>query len=772
MKCSNCGAELQEGMKFCPECGMRIKGTKVINAPRDRKVAAPATARAATDALDAVAATSEKAAGGQAPVQGDAAPIDTGDFAPSVHAGEPSAQAPAEPAQKKEGSIPAFLQNAMKRFSSRKEDVAPADAAPEAEEAAAPEAVPEVAAEEPVQAEGTPAEEPPAEHEASAGAEDEVPTAGPSDDAEPGKPADEARKGSILRGKPVAHIHIHAKGKPEDEEKHGEEPSAEPEEADEPTGRLPHVNPADIPSVEDEPEEASGDEAPEAERLMGEDADLSGFDKVPEPGEGEFDDDDYVIPAEPIFELGEELPEIETAEEELSHVPQIDEELASADQADIPQDLPASVDDVDDEEAEPEPVSYAPLRATAHRPLRANSRRMEIADGQLRPLEPYVATDLPDLDEEMEDEDFGRAVPEAGSEPSGAVAPEPVAQGRRRDAQPQERRPKAEHPQKKGASRHLLPLLIVAAAAACALIVIVVAGQTGTPSATTEETATTAEETSSETAAEQQGPTATLPAEAKSFGDYSWSEIAGIAQAIEGASSRDEALSIAAKYGLADADGTPTTKTKELQLKDGTSAQVQVADIYMDDKTDGGKAGITFLVTGSSLTHAMNADGTTDGGWKSSDMRSWLAQEVLPSLPDELQSFIVPVDKLTNNIGYTLDTASVTSTSDSLWIPSFAEVFGSVNWNWQSSYSTNYNTILNSEGYQYACFANAGSFYGMATAAQLENATGIGTNGATWWLRTPSPTASNHFRDVSQTAGPYSVDDADEAMGVVFGFCL
>lgn len=33
MKCSNCGYELQEGMKFCPECGMRVKGTKHINAP-------------------------------------------------------------------------------------------------------------------------------------------------------------------------------------------------------------------------------------------------------------------------------------------------------------------------------------------------------------------------------------------------------------------------------------------------------------------------------------------------------------------------------------------------------------------------------------------------------------------------------------------------------------------------------------------------------------------------------------------------------------------
>ena len=54
-------------------------------------------------------------------------------------------------------------------------------------------------------------------------------------------------------------------------------------------------------------------------------------------------------------------------------------------------------------------------------------------------------------------------------------------------------------------------------------------------------------------------------------------------------------------------------------------------------------------------------------------MRAYLNGDWRAQLPEDLDAAIVPVDKLTNNVGETQDVSAVTATSDSLWLFSVAE---------------------------------------------------------------------------------------------------
>lgn len=719
MKCSNCGYELQEGMKFCPECGMRVKGTKHINAPGK------------TAALGSLDETHVIPGGASAIVAPDAdrttvlpheVAADIASEATQVLPHDVAADIAADAAE--EGSAPSFLAGAKEE----------------------PEAEPE-----------------PAEEEAPASEES-------------GKTQAGSRKVTVQRGPQVARIHIHV---PE-----GKEAPAAEELAEEAPAQETAVEEA--PAEEPVASEEAAPAAPSAEaevpaaasEELGEMAEPAS-EPVPEPlaEEDEDDWDDEPTGALPRLDskgAPAKEPELSEADEEALEqrigalsdeadrtevlTDGMDEELASHDVADIPEAAPVSEEDATDEnETVSSPVPLSPV-AAPHRHLHAGVRRMEASEDQLHPIDGYVSWDsLNGMDEALEDERTAAAVQEPDTEKTGVLPPAPVV--RSRSAKQEEKH-----------APHAMPVAI-AVLCVCAVVAIVAFVHSGALSGTSETTEETTSEQAATTEETSPEPQAALPSSAKSFSEYSASELAGIAQAIEKTSSRDEALSVAEQYGICNEDGTVTTEANEITLTDGTTAELRVADIYTDDMADGGKAGITFLLSGSSLTHAMNTTATDQGGWESSALRSWLSSDAMDLLPDELATYIVPVEKMTNNTGYTVNTAAVTATEDSLWIPSFVEVYGTVNWNWESSYTSNYNTILGSEGTQYAVFSESGVTGGFGTASEVEAKSGIGTDANTWWTRTSSPSSSDHFRAVSTVSGPYAVDNATQELGVVVGFC-
>lgn len=719
MKCSNCGYELQEGMKFCPECGMRVKGTKHINAPgKTAALGSPDETHVIPGGASAIVAPDAD----RTTVLPHEVAADIASEATQVLPHDVAADIAADAAE--EGSAPSFLAGAKEE----------------------PEAGPE-----------------PAEEEAPASEES-------------GKTQAGSRKVTVQRGPQVARIHIHV---PEGKEAPAAEEAAEEAPAQE---TAVEEAPAEEPVASEEAAPAAPSaeaEAPAtASEELGEMAEPAS-EPVPEP-EAEEDEDDWddeptgALPRLDAKGAPAKEPELSEADEEALEqrigalsdeadrtevlTDGMDEELASRDVADIPEAAPVSEEDATDEnETVSSPVPLSPV-AAPHRHLHAGVRRMEASEDQLHPIDGYVSWDsLNGMDEALEDERTAAAVQEPDTEKTGVLPPAPVV--RSRSAKQEEKH-----------APHAMPVAI-AVLCVCAVVAIVAFVHSGALSGTSETTEETTSEQAATTEETSPEPQAALPSSAKSFSEYSASELAGIAQAIEKTSSRDEALSVAEQYGICNEDGTVTTEANEIALTDGTTAELRVADIYTDDMADGGKAGITFLLSGSSLTHAMNTTATDQGGWESSALRSWLSSDAMDLLPDELATYIVPVEKMTNNTGYTVNTAAVTSTTDSLWIPSFVEVYGTVNWNWESSYTSNYNTILGSEGTQYAVFSESGVTGGFGTASEVEAKSGIGTDANTWWTRTSSPSSSDHFRAVSTVSGPYAVDNATQELGVVVGFC-
>lgn len=271
---------------------------------------------------------------------------------------------------------------------------------------------------------------------------------------------------------------------------------------------------------------------------------------------------------------------------------------------------------------------------------------------------------------------------------------------------------------------------------------------------------------------------ATLVAQA--FQDYTWEEVAQVADMIAAAETDDEARQIAEEYNLS------VGESRSMALTDGTVVQVTVVGLRHDERADGsGTAGITFMVSPISL-QPMNEEATNVGGWESSSLRSWLASDGLALLPEDLSSLIIPVTKLTNNTGVTSDAADVTQTTDSLWLFSAVEVCGAVTWFsdeygdvpnvWTGyvDYSI-YDDLISSEGSQYEYFSAQGVTGGSDPNGALSLA--YGTSLVPWWYRTSYPYTytgedESFFYQVMSSGFPSSVGLASEAAGVVVGFCL
>lgn len=249
---------------------------------------------------------------------------------------------------------------------------------------------------------------------------------------------------------------------------------------------------------------------------------------------------------------------------------------------------------------------------------------------------------------------------------------------------------------------------------------------------------------------------------------YSWDELKDIAQEIADSGSDEAAQAVAQKYHLVNDDGKLTGDSKPFTWDDGTAGAVQIAGFYHDDKTGGGKAGITFI-TRDCLPEKqyMNALASNDGGWELSDLRAMLRESGIEQIPSDVSSKIVAVDKSTNNIGTTADVASVTLTSDELWLYSKTELGGLI------ASNETYDDVLNAEGTQYQLFADNSVVDKTPNPLLVKKIDGVDS---IWWTRTTMPhvdTAGSGYFVVLRTGDS---DDssywADTNYGIVLGFCF
>jgi len=251
---------------------------------------------------------------------------------------------------------------------------------------------------------------------------------------------------------------------------------------------------------------------------------------------------------------------------------------------------------------------------------------------------------------------------------------------------------------------------------------------------------------------------------------YTWEELAAIANEIELAGGGADSWDVAKKYNLCTPDSKlDGSQLKTIYLQDGTKTQVQIIDFMHDEKTSGGKAGITFLFKDCVAVQKMNKDYLKSGGWRDSDLRDWLnGVFVNELLPRDMLNVMVLVDKETNNKGEARDVSCVTKTSDLMWVPSAVELCSEIHW--ASDKFSYANDICSIEGSGYRLFRDIGVNCNKSNPILAK---GLPSGEAeTWWLRTSRARYGGYFYHVEANGNPHKFDYADNSYGVAPGFCI
>lgn len=271
----------------------------------------------------------------------------------------------------------------------------------------------------------------------------------------------------------------------------------------------------------------------------------------------------------------------------------------------------------------------------------------------------------------------------------------------------------------------------------------------------------------------------------KDFAAYTWDELAQIARLLEQAGSDGAGLAVAREYGILADDGTLNDCVRQVVFTDGSAGLCRVVGVLADVAADGsGKAGLTFMVSGLGSSQ-MNPTDTCQGGWEGSELREWLNDVGFLLLPDDLRENIEAVSKPANNAGVTSDPASVTATSDSLWLFSASEIYGELTWFEQeygdgAGYHTDYTDfapyteMINSEGAQYLYFAQ----HGVADRSEFAAVADVlGELSSNFWLRTAYPLSigdddAGQFYQVMASGYPSTIAVATQKNKIIAGFCL
>lgn len=158
------------------------------------------------------------------------------------------------------------------------------------------------------------------------------------------------------------------------------------------------------------------------------------------------------------------------------------------------------------------------------------------------------------------------------------------------------------------------------------------------------------------------------------------------------------------------------------------------------------KSGKFFFVMEDCLNEMrpMNDKGTNAGGWKATEVRTWLNEDFFALLPDDLQEVIVPT-----KIVQVLD-GKREECEDKIFMLSKTQVFGKGPWSEIEPEDTQLDIFLTEKSRVKEC----------------------GDNG-TWWygLRTPRQNSSNGFCMVDYD-GDADTTIAGSNEGVAPGFCI
>lgn len=184
---------------------------------------------------------------------------------------------------------------------------------------------------------------------------------------------------------------------------------------------------------------------------------------------------------------------------------------------------------------------------------------------------------------------------------------------------------------------------------------------------------------------------------------------------------------------------------------------LQIWDFNHFDKSDGsGKAGIVFGMKNlMKNTQRMNSSDNNSGGWNNTAMCKTVMQNILNSMPSNLQNYIKEVNTYANRGGSSSSSSKGLLSKDKVFLPGYTELFGSSYWSNQS--------VTESGQKQFPIFTDNNS-----RIKKMSNGSG---NAEYWWTRSPSYDYADTFCFVSSD-GSNSGNYPSVNYGVCFCFCV
>lgn len=179
---------------------------------------------------------------------------------------------------------------------------------------------------------------------------------------------------------------------------------------------------------------------------------------------------------------------------------------------------------------------------------------------------------------------------------------------------------------------------------------------------------------------------------------------------------------------------------------------LQIWDFKHFDKADGsGKAGIVFGMKNlMKSTQKMNSSDTNSGGWNDTYMKKTVMQNILKSMPSNLQSAIKEVTTYVSLGGVSSSANNGRPSTDKVFLPGLTEVYNG----WSSQNQTEKNQKL------FPIFTDDNS-----RIKKQSNGSG---SAIWWWTRSPYYNNSSNFCNVNNTGNANNNNNASNSNGVCF----
>ncbi|WP_290996350.1 leucine-rich repeat protein [Gordonibacter sp.] len=212
----------------------------------------------------------------------------------------------------------------------------------------------------------------------------------------------------------------------------------------------------------------------------------------------------------------------------------------------------------------------------------------------------------------------------------------------------------------------------------------------------------------------------------------------------------------------------------------GVLYEVRIIGIYHDEKTSGGKAGLTFQFKNLlNTTYRMNSTNTNTGGWGASELRARMNpgtdsvangtddNAIWNQVPSDLQNAIAPVKKYYGPT-YSSTASTVSTSNDSLFLASYREHSNTI-------YSGgNYagKGWISAEGSQYEYWQGKVPNNYAANASLVKGLQATPSTAVYWWERSVNPNNDTNFLSVGTNGDPTNGNYASVAYGGCPCFCL